>query len=124
MNALTYLVCALTTFSLTWLVTRDSITTGLRQRLEATADTGVYNTTHGTPATRWQRWAAWLAELVGCPFCASAWLGLAVALAWLWLAAPDLGWQESLWAVGTSTFVSRILTGIWTWLALLADPDR
>lgn len=117
-----YLICAVTTWSLTWLIGRDTITQPLRSRIAAAADDGVKAARNGK-ASRWQQAAAWLDELVLCPWCAGMWCGLAVAAGWAVLTSPDLSAWETVWAVGTSAFVSRMAAGTLTWLVLLGDPN-
>jgi len=70
-------VYALAVARLTGLVVSDSITEGLRDAIMVRLD-------------RWGgRGGSFLAELLGCPWCVSVWLGMIAApLVWYWGMSP------------------------------------
>lgn len=124
MTPLVYFVCAAATFRLTRLFSEDTITDGLRNRLDTVAVRGVARLRDGRPPTVVQRAAAFTAEGLGCPWCSSVWWAALVAGMWCWLAAPDADTGLLVWWAATSVLVSSAFTGAVSWLLAWVDPDR
>jgi Protein of unknown function (DUF1360) len=84
---LLYLALAVTSFRLTWLVTRDAFPPIAKPRERIVK---------ATSFTHWE----WFGDLISCHWCASGWLSLGVVLltdVWLSVPAPALAWGVA-WA--------------------------
>jgi hypothetical protein len=125
-----WLLVALFTYRITRLVTTDSITEPIRNRLLArwpsedstfgddwvTESSGEPVTVGGAPVA-WLDGEGWIptrpskwGELITCPWCASFWVGVLVSVG-LWLAGVELEWwQWGMLPFGLSA-ISGLLSG-------------